>query len=378
MRSLVAALVLVCVSWTALGQGKEILYVGTYSVRGSEGIYLLEFDRAKKSLKLMQSVPSLESPSYITLHPSGKFLYSVNRGRANVSDNGGSVSAYAIDPKSGRLNGLNNRSSYGDQPCFISLDRSGKYAFLCNYAEGNLVVLPIFEEGLLGIPSDAKKYTGNSIVAERQEESHVHSATVSSDNRFLYVCDLGTDKIYIYAFDQATGKLEPTPTEDVSVNPGGGPRHFTIHPNGKYAYLVEELSSSVCAFEVNQESGALTILQDTVQGLPKEFEGQNFSADIHTDVKGNFLYMSNRGHNSISIFAIATDGKITLKGQVNTGGKSPRNFLMDPKGEYMFVANQESDNVLLFQVNAKTGGLSVVGKPIAVPSPACLKLLQLR
>lgn len=356
---------------------KEIMYAGTYSVRGSEGIYVFAFDRARRTLKQIQSVPSLRSPTYLTIHPSKKFLYSVNRGKADINDNGGSVSAYSVDPKTGRLSGLNNRSSYGDEPCFISLDKTGKHAFICNYAKGTVVVLPLFDDGLLGIPSDAKKFVGNSINAERQEEPHIHSATISSDNRFLYVCDLGTDKIYIYEFDSESGRLIPAKTPEINVHPGSGPRHFTFHPNGKFAYVAEELGSAVASFSVDKVTGTLTLLQDTVRALPPSFKGTNTSADIHTDRAGKFLYMSNRGLNSISIFSIAGDGRITLVSQQQIPGKTPRNFLIDPKGEFLFVANQDSDTIIIYKIIPKTGKLVPVGKPVPVPSPTCLKMINL-
>lgn len=359
----------------AAQQQKEILYVGTFSVRGSQGIYAFSFDRAKRTLKLLQAVPSLESPSYLTLHPSGKFLYSVNRGRADVADNGGSVSAYGIDLKTGKLNGIGHRSSYGDDPCHIAIDNTGQYAFISNY-NGNLVVLQLFDDGVIGSPSDAKKYVGNSVNAARQESPHIHSATISPDNRFLYVADLGTDRIYIYEFNVSNGTLTPAKTPEVHVSRGSGPRHFTIHPNGKFAYLAEELTSSVCAFSVNKTTGALTVLEDTVKSLPPDFKGNNTSADIHTDVKGKYLYLSNRGLNALSIFSIAPTGKLTLVDKLNTG-KTPRNFLVDPKGEFVFVASQDDDHITIYRINPKTGKLTPVGKPVKVPSPVCLKMLAL-
>lgn len=356
---------------------KEILYAGTFSVRGSQGIYVLSFDRAKRSLKLLQTVPSLESPSYLAVHPSGRFLYSVNRGKADITDNGGSVTAYGIDPKSGKLNGLNHRPSYGNDPCHIAIDKTGQYAFISNYSEGNLIVLPLFDDGVIGSPSDAKKYVGNSVNTPRQESPHIHSAVISPDNRFLYASDLGTDKIYIYEFNSSSGTLTPAKTPEVSVNPGSGPRHFTIHPNGKFAYLSEELTSSVCAFSINRITGELSILQDTVRSLPEGFKTSNSSADIHTDTKGQYLYMSNRGLNAISIFSVSPAGTINLIGQQDTQGEIPRNFLVDPKGEFIFVANQDTDTIVMFRINAKNGKLTPIGKPVAVPSPVCLKLLTL-
>lgn len=377
-RSLLVLMSILLVHALQAQPTKEILYVGTFSVRGSEGIYAFSFDRVKRTLKLLQTVPSLESPSYLAIHPTGKFLYSVNRGKADVTDNGGSVSAYGIDPKSGKLSGLNHRPSYGDGPCYISVDKTGKYVFIANYNEGNLVVLPLFDDGIIGNPSDAKKYVGSSINPSRQEGPHIHSAVISPDNRFLYASDLGTDKVYIYEFNSSNGTLTPAKTAEVSVNPGSGPRHFTFHPSGKFAFLAEELTSSVCSFSVNKLTGALTIIQDTVKSLPESFKATNTSADIHTDTKGKYLYLSNRGHNSVSIFSISPTGKINLIGQQATAGKTPRNFLIDPKGEFIFVANQDSDTIVMFRINPKTGKLTAVGKPVKVPSPVCLKLLTLK
>jgi len=365
-------------SSTLLHAQKSIVYVGTFSQRGSQGIYAFQFDRAKATLKQLQSVPGLESPSFITVDKTGRFLYSVNRGRADVNDKGGSVSAYAIDKKTGHLSGLNTRSSYGDAPCFISLDGTNKHAFICNYLGANLLVLPIFTDGLLGVPSDSKKYSGSSVHPDRQTEPHIHSAYPSLDNRFLYVCDLGTDKVYIYRFDAATGRLSDATPAFASVAPGSGPRHMAFHPGGKFAYLVEELTSTVCVFGVNTESGALTVLQDTVRALPSSFTGTNTSADIHFHPNGKFLYMSNRGHNSISIFSVGTDGLIKLVDVQSIAGKTPRNFMIEPKGEFMFVANQDSDTIILFRIDPRTGKLKSAGKPIAVPAPVSLVYLTLR
>jgi len=277
---------------------------------------------------------------------------------------------------SGKLSGIGHRSSYGDDPCHITIDNTGTYAFISNYNRGNLVVLQLFDDGLIGSPSDAKKYVGNSINASRQESPHIHSATMSPDNKFLYVADLGTDRIYIYEFNASNGTLTPAKTPEVVVSPGSGPRHFTIHPNGKFAYLAEELTSSVCTFSVNKTTGALAVIEDTVKSLPPGFNGSNTSADIHTDVKGQYLYMSNRGLNALSIFSIAPTGKLTLIGQQETG-KTPRNFLVDPKGEFVFIASQDDDTITMYRINSKTGKLVAIGKPVNVPSPVCLKMLVL-
>jgi 6-phosphogluconolactonase len=357
---------------------KEILYVGTFSVRGSQGIYAFVFNRAKRTLTPLQTVPSLESPSFVTIHPTGKFLYSVNRGKANVTDQGGSVSAYGIDPKTGRLNGLGHKSSYGEGPCYVAVDQTGKFLFVSHYGDGNLTISSLFSDGSIGNVTDSKKYSGNSVNAERQTSPHIHSSVLSPDNKFLYVMDLGTDKIYIYEFNPENGTLNPANTPEAYVIPGAGPRHFTLHPSGNFAYLAEELTSTVGVFLVDKATGALTILQDTVKSLPKNFNERNTSADIQTDPAGKYLYMSNRGANVISIFSIAADGTIKLIGHQSTGGQVPRNFLIDPKGEFLFAANQDTDTINIFQINPKTGLLKEIGKPISVPSPVCLKLLTLK
>jgi len=363
---------------SADGQSKkEILYVGTYSVRGSQGIYAYTFNRAKQTLTLLQAIPSLESPSFIAIHPTQKYLYSVNRGKADIADQGGSVSAYGIDPATGRLSGLNNKSSYGDGPCYVEVDKTGKYVFISHYGEGNLTVISLFKEGLLGSVSDAKKYTGSSVNPERQTSPHIHSTVISPDNKFVYVMDLGTDKIYIYEFNSDEGTVRPATTPEINVIPGGGPRHLTLHPSGNFAYLVEELTSTVGVFSVDKTSGSLTVLQDSVKSLPENYSEKNTSADIHTDISGKYLYMSNRGADVISIYTIGENGKITLIGHQSTGGKVPRNFLVDPKGQYLFAANQDSDTINIFKINAKTGKLTEVGKPVKVPSPVCLKLVSL-
>ena len=356
---------------------KEILYVGTFSVRGSQGIYAYTFDRAKQKLTPLQTVPSLESPTYLAIHPTKKYLYSVNRGKANIADQGGSVSAYGIDAATGRLSGLNHKSSYGEGPCYVSVDNTGRYLAIAHYNEGNLTILSLFKDGQIGGVSDAKKYTGNSVNPERQESSHAHTAVFSKDNKFLYVTYLGSDKIYVYGFNESDGTLQILPHPEVSVAPGAGPRHLTFHPNGKYLYLAEELTSTVGVYAVGDTTGSLTVLQDTVRSLPENFMETNTSADIHTAITGKFLYMSNRGADIISIYSIADDGKISLTGHQSTGGKTPRNFLIDPKGEYLFAANQDSDTINIFRINPKSGKLTPVGKPVTVPSPVCLKMVSL-
>lgn len=357
---------------------KEILYVGTFFGNGSEGIYVYEFDRAKGRLKQIQVVPTLESPTFIALHPTGKFLYSVNRGATDEMKSSGSVSSFSIDQITGKLTSLNSRPAYGSGPCHISIDNTGKWAIVSNYAEGNFVVLSVFDDGLLGSSSDSRKHIGSGYNKERQEKSHVHSAILSPDNKFIIVSDLGTDKIHSYALNTADGRITTAQKPYVEVKPGAGPRHLTFHPGGKFAYSAEELTSTVGVFSYNAESGSLNVVQDSVKALPDDFTGKNTAADIHTDPKGRFLYMSQRGHNSIAIFSIGEGGKITLVGHQDTKGKTPRNFMIDKKGHFFFVANQDTGNIVLFRLDQKTGKLVPTKSQVNVPSPVCLVMLTLK
>ncbi|GAA4411420.1 lactonase family protein [Nibrella viscosa] len=359
-------------------QPKEILYIGTYSTRGSEGIYVYSFDRRTGALERLQGITQGKSPSFLAVHPSGRFLYAVNEGDQQGEGKSGTVSAYRIDPATGKLTYINQQSSHGGAPCHISIDNTGKLAFVSNYSGGSITVLPIAADGSLGTETDHVQHTGSGANKARQEKPHVHSAILSPDQRFIYVSDLGTDKVYIYEVDKAKGKLKPAQTPFVSVAPGSGPRHFTIHPNGRYAYLVEEMISSVASFSRNSKTGALTLMQDQVKALTDEFDPKNSGADIHTDPQGRYLYMSIRGRNLLAGFSIGNDGKIQLIGQQDTQGKTPRNFMVDNKGQFILAANQDTDNVVLFSLDAKTGKLTPTGTNIQVPAPVCLKMVTLK
>jgi len=361
--------VLIGLSVAAQAQsGKEIMYIGTYSLRGSEGIYVFEFDRKAGTMQQIQAVSNAKSPSFLALHPSGKYLYSVNEG----ADKSGGVSSYSVDKATGKLQYMNGQSSLGAGPCHVSVDHTGKTAFVSNYGGGSLAVLPIEADGKLGVPSDSVQDVGAGPNKQRQEKAHVHSATLAPDNRFVYVADLGTDKLNIFEINTKNSTVKPASTPYASVKPGSGPRHLAFHPNGKYAYLVEEMISSVATFSRNPKTGALTLIQDGVKTLPTDFTGQNTSADIHIDPSGKFLYQSNRGYNGLAIFSIGNDGKLTKIGDQPTEGKTPRNFLIDPKGEYVFVAHQDTDNITIFKLDQKTGRLTYTGQSVKVPAPVCV------
>ncbi len=353
---------------------REILYVGTYSTRGSEGIYVFDFDRSTGTLKPLQTASELKSPSFLAIHPTGRYLYAVSE----AGQSSGSVGAYAIDDKTGRLRFLNQQSSHGNGPCYVSIDKTGTWAFVANYGGGSMAVLPIDNNGSLGAATDSVQYTGSGANTQRQEKPHAHSVVLSPDNRFVYVADLGTDRVYIYELDTVHGKLKPAQMPYVTVKPGSGPRHLTFDPAGKHVYLVEEITSSTAVFTYNPKTGALTMMEDAVKSLPADFTAPNTSADIHTSPNGRFLYQSNRGYNGLAIYSIAKNGKLTLTGQQPAGGKVPRNFMVDSRGEYVLIANQDTDNVVVYKADAKTGKLTATGTELKVPAPVCLKLMELK
>ncbi|QKZ12060.1 lactonase family protein [Spirosoma sp. KUDC1026] len=370
-RLLVLSLLGVMNYLSALAQ-KEIIYVGTYSVRGSEGIYVYEFDRKTGKMQQIQTIGNSKSPSFLALHPSGNYLYSVNEGSQSGPNKAGAVSAYAIDAKTGKLTFLNSQSSLGSGPCHVSIDRTGKTVFVSNYGGGSLAVLPVLEDGKLAAASDSVIDVGNGPDKQRQEKPHVHSAILSPSNKTVYVSDLGTDQVNQLRVNALTATVESAKPPFVAVKPGSGPRHLTFHPNGQFAYLAEELTSSVAVFRRNTATDELSLVQDGVKTLSDDFNGKNTSADIHVDPMGKFLYQSNRGENTLAIFAIDQNGMLTKVGSESTMGKDPRNFLIDPKGNYLFAANQNSDNIVLFRRDAKTGKLTYSGQTIAVPSPVCV------
>lgn len=359
---------------TALSATAQFLHVGTYSVRGSEGIYTLRFDATSGKLTPVSSVKNTKSPSFVALRPGGQFLYAVNEADNAGATRAGAVSAYKRDPKSGALTLINEKSAYGRGPCHISVDKTGRWAIVSNYVSGNWLVYGINADGSLGDLADSLSFRGKGPNTGRQEGSHVHSATISDDNRFVYIADLGTDQLHAYSLNANTGKLTPLPTPFVAVQPGSGPRHFTIHPNGRFAYLAEELTSSVAVLNRDPKTGVLTLKQDRVASLPADFTGENTHADIHTDPTGKTLYVSNRGHNSLSIFSIAPDGSIKLLGHQPIQGAKPRNFMVHPSGQFVLVANQDTDNIVVFRRDPKTGLLTSTGEQAKVPSPVCLKV----
>ena len=342
------------------------LYVGTYSVRGSEGIYSVDLDRKTGALSIAGATKNNQNPSFLALHPRKKYLYAVNEANGETAG----VSAYTIDKATGTLQLLNQRATEGAGPCHISIDKSGKLAFVSAYGGGVFTTLPVEANGRLGTLVERIQYAGSNPENSRQNGPHAHSATLSADSKHVYVADLGNDRVYMY--DLAKGKPEANSVPFVTVNKGSGPRHMAMHPNGRFAYLVQELTSSMAVFSRNPKTGVLALTQENIATLPADFTGKNTSADIHIDGTGTYIYQSNRGHNALAVLKIGTNGIPALIGHVPTGGKTPRNFWLDPRGEFVIVANQETDNLVVFRRNANTGMLTPAGHELKIPAPVCV------
>lgn len=357
----------------ATRSGGLLLYVGTYTSGKSEGIYLYRLNLSSGELTHISTTKNVKDPSYLAIAPNRRRVYAVNEVEDFGGKKSGALSAFDVNQRTGSLKLLNQQPSLGAAPCYVVVDRTGSFVLVANYTGGNVAVLPIRSDGSLGEATDMKQDSGSSINAERQEGPHAHCIVLDPTNRFAYACDLGTDKIMIYKFDARRGKLIPARTPWVQVKPGGGPRHLTFHPRAEYAYVINELHTTVTAFARDRVQGGLTEIQ-TIATLPSDFSGADTGADIHVSPDGRFLYCSNRGHDSIAAFRIdQRNGKLTLIAHEPSGGKTPRNFAIDPTGTFLLVANQNSNNMVSFRLDPKTGRLSPTGHVAEVPSPVCLK-----
>ena len=349
------------------------VYFGTYTGAKSKGIYLSTFDPATGSLSSPVLAAEIRSPSFLALHPTGRFLYAVNEINNFQGEPGGAVTAFAIDPATGLLRQLNQASTLTDGPCHLVVDSTGQNVLAANYGGGSVVVIALEPDGRLGAHGSSIQHRGSSVNPQRQQGPHAHGIYLDAANRFAFVPDLGLDRVMIYRFDAAAHSLAPIdPPPYAAVKPGAGPRHFAFHPNGRFAYVINELDSTITAFSYDAARGRLTELQ-TVPTLPTEFKGQSSTAEIAVHPNGRFLYGSNRGHDSLAVFAIdSATGKLTFVQHEPTQGKTPRNFALDPTGAFLLAANQGSDNVVVFRIDAGSGKLSPTGKTIEVGAPVCV------
>jgi 6-phosphogluconolactonase len=343
------------------------LIVGAYTSGNSKGIAVYRFYTETGRLAYLSQIDNVSNPSYLAVSSNNKFVYAVNE-----NDNG-EVSSFSFEPKTGQLKFINKVSTLGGSPCYISVDKAQKNLFVANYSGGNIAVLPLNEDGSIAPASMTLKDDGHGINKERQEKAHVHTAVLSPDEKYVLYTDLGTDKINITKYKGGkNNQIVPANPAFVSVKPGYGPRHLAFSNDKKYLYLITEMGSSVIVFDYN--NGKPKQKQD-ISLLADGFKGTTGAADIHISPNGKFLYATNRGDaNDISVFSINPEnGELTFVDRKSTGGKGPRNFVIDPTGKYLLVAHQNSDNIYVFQLDEATGKLIRVVSRIEVGNPVCLK-----
>lgn len=352
--------------------GAYLVYLGTYTAKKSKGIYAYRFDAATGRSTWLGLMAETTNPSFLAVDPNRRFLYAVNEVTNYEGGKSGGVSAFAIDRKTGKLSFLNEVPSRGADPCTVALDKTGKNVLVANYTGGSVAAFPVLADGRLGEASAFVQHTGSSVDRERQEGPHAHMIGLSPDNRFALAADLGLDELLVYRFDPAKGSLELNDPPFAKVHPGAGPRHFVFHPNGRFVYVISEMKSLVTAFSYDAAGGVLHELQ-TISALPKGFAGVSDCAEIDVHPSGRFLYGSNRGHDSIAVFAIdGAKGTLAPVEHVSTEGKTPRHFAIDPTGAYLFAANQDSDNIVVFHIDPATGRLTPTGQALDAPSPVCV------
>jgi 6-phosphogluconolactonase len=352
---------------------KYFVYVGTYTGPQSKGVYSYRFDAGSGELEPMGLAAEVINPSWVTIHPNHKFLYAVSELGNNGKENG-AVTAFAIDRQTGALTRLNSVSSVGGGACHVVVDKAGHTLLVANYGAGSVAAIPVADDGHLGEPPVVIQHHGSGVDPRRQRGPHAHGVFLSADNRFLFVPDLGLDQVMQYRLDAAKSSISPNDPPFAKVPPGSGPRHFAFHPKGKYAYVVNEMKSTVTAFNYDAAQGSLTEMQN-ISTLPKDFTGEDNSAEIEVDAKGRFLYASNRGHDSIAVFAIAKNGRLTVVEVVPTQGKAPRSFKIDPTGTYLFAANQDTGSIVQFRIDPKSGRLTATGKKVELFKPVCIQFL---
>jgi len=365
---------------------ETLVYIGTYTesigfgtgkiFQGKgDGIYVYRMDQTSGAMELVSTATGITNPSYLAFDSTRRFLYAVNELKTFENKPTGTVSAFAVDPKTGKLEFLNKRMTHGTDPCHVLVDQKGKYVFVANFMSGSICVLPVLEDGSLGEACDFIQHQGSSIDPVRQQGPHAHAVTLDEAGRFAFVPDLGLDKVMTYRLDMKRGMLEPNEVPWVKMKPGAGPRHVAFHRSGQFAFLINELDSTLASLAYDGRRGAFKVLQ-IVPTLPEGYEGESTCADVQVSPGGAFVYGSNRGHDSIVIYRISQrSGRLTYVGHQSTLGKTPRSFGIDPAGRFLLAADQDSDTVVTFQIEPKTGKLLPTGSVTQVPTPVCVKFL---
>jgi 6-phosphogluconolactonase len=345
----------------------DLLYVGTYTdANRADGIHLIRMDRQSGKLRSVGTVDAGSNPSFLTIHPNGRVLYAANETEQ------GAVSAFTIDRGTGALSRLSQQPSQGGAPCYLSVDASGRAVLVANYTGGNVALLPIEANGALA-PAFMAQHTGTGPNAQRQEAPHAHCIIPDPTNRFALAADLGVDRVFVYRLNLDGKSLHHVEAGDAVMRPGAGPRHIVFHPALPLVFVANELDSTVATLRFDSGSGTLSPIA-TLSTLPAGWSGTNYPADIHVAANGRTLYVSNRGHNSIAVFAVAeSTGALRLEQVVSTEGDWPRNFSLHPTGRWLLVANQRSDSVVVFARDPDSGKLTLSPQRLAIPRPVCVR-----
>lgn len=352
-----------------------IVYIGTYTSGSSKGIYAFRMKSATGELAPLGLMAATKNPSYLVIHPNGKFLFAANEHQDEQGS--GKITAYAIDTSSGKLTELNSVLSRGAAPCHLSCDRTGKFLFVANYSSGNVGSFGIAPDGKLSGPISNIQHTGSGPNPQRQREPHAHSINISKNNRWAVAADLGIDQLLVYRLG-SDGKLTPANPPSTKLKPGAGPRHFAFHPSQKLAFAINELDSTLTSLRFDAARGTLTPIE-TVSTLPAGFSGNNSTAEVVVHPNGEFVYGSNRGHHSIAMFRLNPQtGGLTLLGHAPTQGRTPRNFNIDPTGNYLIAANQDTNSLTVFRIDRTKGTLTPTGQQLEVGTPVCVKFLTVK
>jgi 6-phosphogluconolactonase len=346
------------------------VYIGTYASREDPGIYVYTLNSDTGELAFVESISGIDNPSYLAIDSRKQHLYAVSETETFQGQEGGSVAAYSIQPQTGKLTWLNQQPTLGEAPCFVSVDHRGGSLLVVNYFGGNLSIFPLQEDGMIGTLTAHIQHVGKGVRADRQEAPHPHSIPIDPTGSYAFVPDLGLDRIFVYQLDYDAHMLSLR--GEIEVEAGSGPRHLLFHPSLKYAYVLNELASTITAFATDIEQATLHPIQ-TISLLPADFVGENTSAEVRISPDGRFLYGSNRGDDSIAVFSIQQDtGQLTYVEHVSTLGKTPRNFNLAPDGRFLFAANQDSDSIITYTVDQATGRLTPTGQTLQIPRPVCI------
>jgi 6-phosphogluconolactonase len=354
------------------GAREFFVYFGTYTGAKSKGIYVSRFDSVTGRLSAAELAAETRSPSFLAVPPGGRFLYAVGEATTLEGKRSGGVSAFALDPRTGKLSFLNQQPSGGLGPCHLDADRSGRCLLVANYGSGSVASLPIRKDGSLGEPASTIQHVGSSVNPQRQAGPHAHFITPDPANRFALCCDLGLDQVLVYRLDAKRATLTPNDPPFAAVKAGAGPRHLAFRPDGRFVFVVNELASSLTAFAYDARRGVLREVE-TVSTLPAGIVvTDNSCAEVQMHPNGRFVYASNRGHDSIAVFSVdAKSGRLARVEVAPTLGQTPRHFALDPSGQWLLAENQASDSVVVFRVDAASGKLVPTGEEVAVPAPVC-------